>query len=194
LCDSERAASMGCGQQTSTDRQQGCVLRCPGGASCCSAQPGLHGHWANLCGSATALPGIPLTGQQILRHHPGGCYLKGNKLHHPERYQHEASRPSRLGRLGTTALLDYGNKTKTSGFKIGSAGEDGQGYWLQLGRWLRRGSGHSAPSGHSALAACSWPSVYNWISRYDTDHREGLSGVGCSGSEHAGVHRLVPAA
>ena len=31
LCDSERAASMGCGQQTSTDRQQGCVLRCPGG-------------------------------------------------------------------------------------------------------------------------------------------------------------------
>jgi len=29
LCDSERAASMGCGQ-TSTDRQQGCVLRCPG--------------------------------------------------------------------------------------------------------------------------------------------------------------------
>ena len=54
LCDSERAASMGCGQQTSTDRQQGCVLRCPGGASCCSAQPGLHGHWANLCGSATA--------------------------------------------------------------------------------------------------------------------------------------------
>ena len=31
LCDSERVASMSCGQQTSTDRQQGCVLRCPGG-------------------------------------------------------------------------------------------------------------------------------------------------------------------
>ena len=31
LCDSERVASMSCGQQTSTDRQQGCVLRSPGG-------------------------------------------------------------------------------------------------------------------------------------------------------------------
>lgn len=31
LCDSGRAVSMGCGQQTSSDRQQGCVWRCPGG-------------------------------------------------------------------------------------------------------------------------------------------------------------------
>ena len=31
LCDSGRAVSMGCGQQTSSDRQQGCVWRCSGG-------------------------------------------------------------------------------------------------------------------------------------------------------------------
>ena len=31
LCDSECAASMGCGQQTSTNHQQGCILRCLGG-------------------------------------------------------------------------------------------------------------------------------------------------------------------
>ena len=38
LCDSGRAVSMGCGQQTSSDRQQGCVWRCPGvqAAAVCS--------------------------------------------------------------------------------------------------------------------------------------------------------------
>ena len=39
LCDSERAASMGCGQHTSIDLPKSVILRCPG-ASCCSAQLG----------------------------------------------------------------------------------------------------------------------------------------------------------
>ena len=45
---------------------------------------------------------------------PRGYYLKGNSLLHPERHQHEASRPSRLGCLDSTALPDYG-------YKIGAA-------------------------------------------------------------------------
>ena len=39
LCDSERAASMGCGQHTSIDLPKSVILRCPG-ASFCSAQLG----------------------------------------------------------------------------------------------------------------------------------------------------------
>jgi hypothetical protein len=71
----------------------------------------------------------------------------------PERYQHD------------TLPRDHRPEAQDSGFKIGSAGEDGQGNWLQPGRWLQLGSRHSAPSGHSA------PSAYSWISRFGTDHR-----------------------
>ena len=40
----------------------------------------------------------------------------------PERYQHEASQPARLGRLGSTALY-YGYKTGASAIKeVGSTG------------------------------------------------------------------------
>ena len=113
LCDSGHAASMGCGQHTSIDLPKSVILRCPG-ASCCSAQLG-----------ATRTLGEPLRQRNCITRgtahgatypaaSPRGYYLKGNSLLHPERYQHEASRPSRLGCLDSTALPDYG-------YKIGAA-------------------------------------------------------------------------